>query len=155
MQINPVKNRISNEQTAQQAQKLQRAEEVRQPLQEKPVEQAAKGEFYQEPDQYSPKDAEPASGLYWQEPGEDGPKVKFSDPEKADEKPLNVTAMNTDQVDREIERLRKKVKELKSQLDRTQEGPEQKRLERQLKQAESDLKRKDNDTYRRQHAKIS
>lgn len=136
MQINPVKNRISNEQTAQQAQKIQRAEEVRQPLQEKPVEQAAKGEFYQEP-------------------GEDGPKVKFSDPEKADEKPLNVTTMNTDQVDREIERLRKKVEELKSQLDRTQEGPERKRLERQLKQAESDLKRKDNDTYRRQHAKIS
>ena len=63
MQINPVKNRISNEQTAQQAQKLQRAEEVRQPLQEKPVEQAAKGEFYQEPDQYSPKDAEPPAAF--------------------------------------------------------------------------------------------
>ena len=43
---------------------------------EKPVEGAAQGEFYQEPDQYSPRQAQPPSGLYWVEPGENGPRIR-------------------------------------------------------------------------------
>ena len=46
------------------------------------------------------------------------------------------------------------MEDLQSQADRAQ-GPERERLERQLKRAQSDLERKDNDQYRRQHAKIS
>lgn len=157
MQSNPIKNNVSSHITAQQAQKVQRAQEAKQPGQEKPVEASRQSaRFYQEPDQYIPQQPEEASGLYWTEPGEDGPKVNYSDPEKAPEKEVsNVTTTNTDDVDREIERARKKVEDLQSQLDRAQEGPQRERLERQLHQAQGELERKDNDTYRRQHAKIS
>ena len=43
------------------------------------------------------------------------------------------------------------------QAQKAQEArdPQRERLERQLKQAQSELERKDNDAYRRQHAKIS
>lgn len=115
----------------------------------------AKPEFYQEPDRYSPREPEESSGLYWMEPGEDGPKVRFSGlGEKEPEgKPVHVTTANTNEVDREIERLKKKVEDL-DQRSRQAQGPERERLERQLKQAQSELDKKDNDTYRRQHAKF-
>lgn len=155
MELNAVKNSITANQTAQQAQQAQAAREARRPQQEKPVEPGAKPEFYQEPDRYSPREPEESSGLYWMEPGEDGPKVRFSGlGEKEPEgKPVHVTTANTDEVDREIERLKKKVEDL-DQRSRQAQGPERERLERQLKQAQSELDKKDNDTYRRQHAKF-
>lgn len=154
MEINNVKNNISADIAAQQAQRAQRTREAERSPQEKPVEQAQKAEFYQAPDEYSPREPEQPSGRYWMEPGEDGPKMNFSDPEKAEGKPVNVTTMNTDDVDREIERLRKKVEEMESQTARA-DGPERERLEKQLKAARQELEQKDNDGYRRSHAKIS
>lgn len=154
MEINHVKNNISADIAAQQAQRAQSAQEAKLPQQEKPVEASQKAEFYQAPDEYSPREPEEPSGRYWMEPGEDGPKIKFSDPEKAEGKPLNVTTMNTDQVNREIERLRKKVEELEAKAAKA-EGPERERLERQLKAAQQELNQKDNDGYRRANAKIS
>lgn len=157
MEINNLKNNVNASLAAQQAQRTQAAQEAKQSPQEKPVEASQKSAFYQAPDQYSPKEPEQPSGLYWMEPGEDGPKINFSDPEKADGndgKPVNVTTMNTDDVDREIERARKKVEELKAQAAKA-EGPERERLEKQLKVAQQELERKDNDGYRRSHAKIS
>lgn len=154
MEINHVKNNISADIAAQQAQRTQRTQETKQAQQEKPVEQAEKAEFYQDPDEYSPKEPEAPSGRYWMEPGEDGPKVRFSDPEEAEGEPVNVTTMNTDEVDREIERARKKVEELEAKAAKA-DGPERERLEKQLKTAQQELQRKDNDGYRRAHAKIS
>ncbi len=155
MQVNPVRNQINADLAAGQAQRAQAAQEAKRPLQEKPVEAAEQSSFYQAPDEYAPREPAKAFGRYWMEPGEDGPKVNFDQPEEASEKEVsNVTVTDTDDVDREIERARKKVEDLQSQADRAQ-GPERERLERQLKRAQSDLERKDNDQYRRQHAKIS
>lgn len=66
-----------------------------------------------------------------------------------------VTA-NTDAVDREIEKLKKKEQQLEQQI-RQAAGNEEKvrELEKKLAQIESELKQKDNDTYRRQKAVIS
>ena len=160
MQIHPVRNQIPTDLAAQQAQKAQEAREAQRPLSEKPVEQAAKAAFYQAPDEYTPQEPAEASGRYWMDPSGEGPKVNFDQPEKAPAskdakgKPVSVTTTDTDQVDREIERARKKVEDLQNQASQAQ-GPQRERLERQLKQAQSELERKDNDAYRRQHAKIS
>lgn len=61
---------------------------------------------------------------------------------------------NTDQVDREIQQLREKKRQLEQQLERAV-GDEKRcrELEKQLAQINAELGRKDNDTYRRQHAR--
>ncbi|MDE6838868.1 MAG: hypothetical protein K2P33_10820 [Acutalibacter sp.] len=159
MQINPVRNTINHELTAQQIQRAQQAREASRSPQEKPVEQGAKGEFYQAPDQYTPQKPEGAPGLYEIEASQEGPRVSFAPPKEApgsqkeQGRPAEVTTTDTDQVDREIEAARKKVEDLRGRADQVQ-GPEKERLERLLKRAESELERKDNDSYRRQHAKI-
>ncbi len=168
MEMNTVKNNINANLSAQQLQRVQEAQEAQRPLDEKPVEGAAQGEFYQEPDQYSPRQAQPPSGLYWVEPGENGPRIRQDgatpaqedqDPEKPEkEEPkesVERTTTDTDEVDREIKRAKEKASQLQQQVDHAPEGPERDRLEKQLRQAENEVQLKDNDTYRRQHAKIS
>lgn len=59
---------------------------------------------------------------------------------------------NTDKVDREIEKLKKKQQELEQRLSTETDEATIKDLEHQLAQAEQELKQKDNDTYRRQNA---
>ena len=59
---------------------------------------------------------------------------------------------NTDKVDREIEKLKKKQQELEQRLNSETDEAKIKDLEHQLAQVERELKQKDNDTYRRQHA---
>ena len=59
---------------------------------------------------------------------------------------------NTDKVDREIEKLKKKQQELEQRLNTETDEAKIKALERQLSQVEQKLKQKDSDTYRRQHA---
>lgn len=63
---------------------------------------------------------------------------------------------DTDQVDREIKQLREKKRQLEQQLERAV-GDEKRcrELEKQLAQINAELGRKDNDTYRRQHARTS
>ncbi len=62
---------------------------------------------------------------------------------------------NSDKVDREIEKLKKKQQELERQLSAETDETKIKDLERQLAQVERELKQKDNDTYRRQHAVLT
>lgn len=170
MQVNPIRNNINSDLTAVQASQVQRAQEAKRPAHDKPVEAAEQSSrFYQAPDEYSHQEPEEASGRYWLEPSEDGPQLKYSAPEEAEPKASaapkapkdepeketsNVTTMDTGDVDREIEQLRKKVEDLKAQADKA-EGPEAEKLERQLRQAQSELQKKDNDSYRRSHAKVS
>lgn len=93
------------------------------------------------------------SGLYRVGQDENGKqKVFYDDPKKSAEKCTG----NTDQVDREIEKLKEKKKELEQQI-RLASGDEKKvrELENRLTQVESELSQKDNDTYRRQHAVFS
>lgn len=83
------------------------------------------------------------------EPKEKGrPKAKANSPEKSEEKCTG----NTDKVDREIEKLKKKKKQLEQQINAASENEERVReLKKELAQVENELKQKDNDTYRRQH----
>lgn len=108
------------------------------------------------------------SGLYHMGKDENGnPKVIYDDPNKAvgaDRRPKvksgsreedgEEVTVNTDAVDREIEKLKKQKQQLEQQIRRAS-GDEEKRreLERKLSQIEGELSQKDNDTYRRQRAK--
>ena len=125
-----------------------------------------------------------------------GRKIFFEDPDKADRadgkeepkaekadgkkpkvdgdsqgKPAEVCIGNTDKVDREIEKLKEKKRELEQQIqsafgDETPSGyhsmpsgdkVERKiqELEKKLAQVEQELSQKDNDTYRKQHSEFS
>lgn len=59
---------------------------------------------------------------------------------------------NTDKVDQEIEKLKKKQQELEQRLNTETDEAKIKDLERQLAHVEQELKQKDSDTYRRQNA---
>lgn len=59
---------------------------------------------------------------------------------------------NTDKVDQEIKKLKKKRQELEQRLSTETDEAKVKDLERQLAQVERELKQKDNDTYRKQHS---
>ena len=75
--------------------------------------------------------------------------------EKAKEA-AEVCVCNTDKVDREIEKLKEKKRELEQQI-RSASGDERKiqELEKKLAQVEQELSQKDNDTYRKQHSEFS
>ena len=62
---------------------------------------------------------------------------------------------NTDEVDREIKRLKEKKEKLEARLGREADETKREALERQLAQVENELRQKDNDAYRRQHAKFT
>ncbi|MCI9002805.1 MAG: hypothetical protein HFG03_08250 [Oscillibacter sp.] len=63
-----------------------------------------------------------------------------------------VWACNTDKVDREIEKLKKKKEELEQRLRTETDEAKIKDLERQLAQVSRELTQKDNDTYRKRHS---
>jgi len=79
----------------------------------------------------------------------DGPDKKASG-----EKAQSCTG-STDQVDGEIEKLKKKQEELERQINSETDATKIKELKRKLAQVESELGQKDNDTYRRQHSTFS
>ena len=112
-------------------------------------------------DEYVPEEKQEPSGRYWLGRDEDGrPKVCFDDPERADDKPSDAPKAerctgNTDQVDREIERLRKRKETLEQQISAQTDEVKIRELERKLAQAERELAQNDNDTYRRQHTVFS
>ena len=63
---------------------------------------------------------------------------------------------NTDAVDREIEKLKKRKLQLEQQIRKASGNEEKiKELEKKLAQVESELSQKDNDTYRRQHTVVT
>ena len=152
------------------ASKVQKPEEEAQGRQLKPVM-----------DEYIPEEPQEPSGRYWMGRDEDGqPKIYFDDPERAANAPKQpedapkaeepnpagqgakgpegkkdkgeTWECNTDKVDREIEKLKKKQQELEQRLNTETDEAKIKELEHQLAQVEQELKQKDNDTYRRQNA---
>ena len=154
------------------ASKVQKPEEEAQGRQLKPVM-----------DEYVPEEPQEPSGRYWMGKDEDGqPKIYFDDPERAANAPKQpedtpeaeepnpagqgakgperekdkdeVWEGNSDKVDREIEKLKKKQQELEQRLGTETDEAKIKDLERQLAQVERELKQKDNDTYRRQHTTV-
>lgn len=103
------------------------------------------------------------SGLYYLGEDEHGnPKVVFDDPKrpggdgvdaKASGKKVEECTTNTDQVDRDIDKLKREKRALEQQI-KAQKGDEEKvkMLKQKLAQIENELSQKDNDTYRRQQA---
>ena len=156
------------------AEKVQGASKV-----QKPEEEAQSRPLRPMMDEYIPEEPREPSGRYWMGRDEDGqPKIYFDAPERAADAPgqpedapeaeepkqagqgakgpegkkEEVWEGNTDKVDREIEKLKKKKEELEQRLNTETDEAKIKDLERQLAQVEQELKQKDNDTYRRQHA---
>lgn len=72
----------------------------------------------------------------------------------SDEKAVSSCTVNTDKVEAEIQRLKKKQAKLEQQLAQADER-QQANLERQLAQVEAELRLKDNDAYRKQHAVVT
>ena len=152
------------------ASKVQKPEEEAQGRQLKPVM-----------DEYVPEEPQEPSGRYWMGRDEDGqPKIYFDAPERAADAPgqpedapeaeepkqagqgakgpegkkEEVWEGNTDKVDREIEKLKKKKEDLEQRLNTETDEAKIKDLERQLAQVDRELKQKDNDTYRRQQTTV-
>ena len=150
---------------------------------QKPEEEAQGRPLKPMMDEYIPEEPREPSGLYWMGRDEDGqPKIYFDDPERAadaPEQPEDAPAAgesdpagqgakgpegkkdkeevwegNTDKVDREIEKLKKKKEELEQRLNTETDEAKIKDLERQLAQVDRELMQKDNDTYRRQHTTV-
>lgn len=92
----------------------------------------------------------PAAGGPDQDRGADGPEKKASDSRKAE-----ICRGSTDKVDREIEKLKKKQKELERQINSETDEAKIQELKKKLAQVEGELRQKDNDAYRRQHAEFS
>ena len=81
------------------------------------------------------------------------PKAK---PQDESEKPNIVkTTVNTDKVDKEIEKLKQTQTQLEQKVAAAKEPEEKEKLETQLVQVNAELKAKDNDTYRQQHMEIT
>lgn len=108
------------------------------------------------------------SGLYRLGQDKNGnPKVMYDDPKRAakakDVQPKEEPAKqaekcttNTDNVDREIEKLKEEKKQLEQQIKAAAGDKEKvKVLEKKLAQIEGQLSQKDKDTYRRQNAVMS
>ncbi len=160
------------------AEKVQGASKV-----QKPEEEAQGRQLKPVMDEYVPEEPQEPSGRYWMGKDEDGqPKIYFDDPERAANAPKQpedtpeaeepnpagqgakgperekdkdeVWEGNSDKVDREIEKLKKKQQELEQRLGTETDEAKIKDLERQLAQVERELKQKDNDTYRRQHTTV-
>ena len=158
------------------AEKVQGASKV-----QKPEEEAQGRQLKPVMDEYVPEEPQEPSGRYWMGKDEDGqPKIYFDDPERAADGPKQpedapeaekpkqagqgakgpegkkdkdeTWECNTDKVDREIEKLKKKQQELEQRLNSETDEAKIKELEHQLAQVEQELKQKDNDTYRRQNA---
>ena len=150
---------------------------------QKPGEEAQSRQLKPVMDEYVPEEPQEPSGRYWMGKDEEGqPKIFFDDrsrtadlpkqpegspeaeepdladqgakgPERKKDKD-EVWEGNTDKVDREIEKLKKKQQELEQRINTETDEAKIKVLERQLAQVERELKQKDNDTYRRQHTTV-
>ncbi len=136
------------------------------PKVQRPEEEARRRPAVPARDEYIPEEQQEPSGRYYLgKDGEGKPKVYFDDPERdkgADgpkKKASGIKAerctCNTDKVDREIEKLKKKQEELERQIDLEMDDAKIRELEKKLAQVENELSQKDNDAYRCQHAAFS
>ena len=137
--------------------KIRRPEDETRPRHQKPVM-----------DEYVPEEKPEPTGRYRLGKDEDGkPKIYFDAPDASDASDRDKSAegpeksgsdkngqsctCNTDKVDREIEKLKKRKSELEGQLRMEQDESKVQSLERELAQVERELSQKDNDGYRRRH----
>lgn len=144
-------------------------DKVKRTLQEQRAEDKSEGVPIPK-DEYisSEKSGSKPSGLYRLGQDKNGnPKVMYDDPKRAakakDVQPKEEPAKkaekcttNTDNVDREIEKLKEEKKQLEQQIKAAAGDKEKvKVLEKKLAQIEGQLSQKDKDTYRRQNAVMS
>ena len=112
------------------------------------------GEKIYSRDEYIPSEEDEPIGLYSLSQDDEGnPKIDYDPPEEDKSKSESCTG-NTDKVDREIKRLKKKAEQLEQRINAA-DGKERERLEKQLKSVQNELTQKDNDNYRRQHTVFS
>lgn len=110
--------------------------------------------YFDDPERAAPQ--QPAPGA--KNPDADAPEAEEPEQDKGAQGPKKkegkeeVCVGNTDKVDREIEKLKKKRQELEQRLNTETDKARSKDLERQLAQVERELREKDNDAYRRQHS---
>ena len=126
------------------------------PQEQKEVKAAKNNVRKPDMDQYIPEKGSDSPEVDGKKVGQpeakpDGDNLKNKDSGKKTEKCTG----NTDKVDREIEKLKKRKKELESQLRTVEDEGKRKSLESQLAQVERELRQKDNDGYRRQHTVFS
>ncbi len=119
-------------------------------------------------DEYVQSKPQETTGRYWLGKDEDSqPKIYFDSQPQADirgaENPKpdqgakggeqdELWVMNTDRVDREIEKLKQKQQEVEQRLSAETDQVKIKELEQRIAQIERELSQKDNDTYRKQHS---
>lgn len=176
-QMKPISNMISG--TAAPPEAVGRAKET--PKVHQTEDESKDRPFKPVTDEYIPEKKEDPAGRYWLGKDEDGrPKIFFDNPQRtadapepdtpsadkkasgppapekaSEDKNVKTCTCNTDKVDREIEKLKKKQKELKSQLNSETDETKIQELKKNLTQVENELRQKDNDTYRRQNAEYT
>lgn len=103
----------------------------------------------------APEDAPDAENLNADAPENEGPDQAGQGAKGPERKKDEVWEGNTDKVDQEIKKLKKKQQELEQRLNTETDEAKIKDLERQLSQVEQELRQKDNDAYRRQHTQVT
>lgn len=173
--MKPVSNMISG--TAAPPASIHKVNEP--PKTQQPEDESKEHPLKPATDEYIPEKKEDPAGRYWLGKDEDGkPKIYFDNPQRTADTPNPGTpdvdkkaavpekkasgdkdektcTGNTDKVDREIEKLKKKQKELKSQLNSETDETKIEELKKKLAQVENELRLKDNDTYRRQNTEYT
>lgn len=82
-------------------------------------------------------------------------RVREKPDEQGDKPTIVKTTLNTDQVDREIDKLKQTQTKMEQQIAATKDEKEKQALQTKLEQVKAELKMKDNDAYRRQHMQIT
>ncbi len=140
-----------------------------QALQDVTVQQKQSYDIKKRFDTFEHQPKSETSGIYAVSHDVDGtPTIKFDDVVKEgiqasphtnaenENKPKLVkTTVNTDAVDREIEKLKKTLQETKQKLSSANNPETKEVLQNEIQALEAELKQKDNDTYRRQHMQIT
>ncbi|MCM1178693.1 MAG: hypothetical protein NC347_00420 [Clostridium sp.] len=109
---------------------------------------------YDDPKKSSGAERDGESGVRAGSPQKDKEVEQFKEKPAHQRADAEETTVNTDTVDREIEKLKKQKQQLEQQITAAS-GNEEKDLQKELSRTEAELNRKDNDTYRRQNAVIS
>lgn len=132
------------------------ASDIQEPSRLEPADPAAqKGSAPANTDRYTPGEKPDGTGRYWPGTDENGkPKIcqdspKENAPQKDAEQRCTV---NTDRVDREIEKLRQERQALERQLRSETDETKRQTARQRLEQVERELSQKDNDAYRRRNA---
>lgn len=132
------------------------ASDIRESSRPEPADPAAqKGSAPTNTDRYTPGEKPDGTGRYWPGTDENGkPRICRDSPrESALQKDAERRCtVNTDRVDREIERLRQEQQELERQLRSETDDAKRESTQQRLEQVERELSQKDNDAYRRQNA---